>query len=147
MKHHRFFRLLCAATILLIMLCSLAGCGDQSDAVITAPDEPTTTAPTQPVPLGPMTLEDLTRIMSPAMTWSEIMMYDHTAVDDTHATFEVSDQSGNKCTLAVTYDAIADIVTVADLSYGELTYSVLTDSTAPIRDIMVAIRQATETAE
>ena len=133
--------------ILLIALCSLAGCSDNTDAVITTPSDTVATEPTAPVPLGPMTLEDLTRIMSPAMTWSDIMMYDHTAVDDTHATFEVSDQSGNKCTLAVTYDAVADIVTVADLSYGDLTFSVLTDSTAPIRDIMVAIRQANETAE
>ena len=146
MKHHRFSRLLCAATILLIALCSLAGCGDNSDAVISTPTD-AVTEPTAPVPLGPMTLEDLTRIMSPNMTWSDIMMYDYTAVDDTHATFEVSDANGNVCTLAVTYDAVADVVTVADLSYGELTYSVLTDSTAPIRDIMVAIRQANETAE
>lgn len=143
MKQHRLIRLLCAAAILVIALCTLAACGDDTDVVINSPDTAATTT-TAPVPLGPMTLENLTREMAPDMTWSAIKMYDHTVVDSNHARFEVRDDNDNVCTLDVTFDEAADTVSQADLTYGELTVSVLTDSTAPIRDIMVAIRQANE---
>lgn len=142
MKQHRLFRVMCLATILLVAACALTACGDSTDVVVTTPTD--TATPTEPVPLGQMTLADLTRLMKPTMAWSAIKMYDHTAVDATHAVFEVSDGNGNLCTLNVTFDEATDTISQADISYGDLTLNALTDSTAVIRDIMVAIRQATE---
>lgn len=141
MKVSRFLRMACAIAALAVAVCALPACNDTGDVNINnTPVE----QQSEPVPKGQMTLFDLMMIMSETMAWSDIRDYDHTLVTDTNAVFEVSDEKGNLCTLDVTFDAAADTISKADLTYGDLTLSALTESTSVVRDIMVAIRLATE---
>ena len=79
--------------------------------------------------------------MSSHMKWSELSIYTFSAVDDTHASFAVADNYGKECTLNVTYDANADTVSEATLSYGDASVNVLSDNTLVIRTIMLAMNE------
>ena len=111
---------------------------DDPNATATTKDEPT---PTLPAKDGQLTLSLLLGVMKADMKWSQLSPYTHTDVDDTHATFAVADNYGKECTLSVTYDAAADTVSEATLSYKDTSVSVLTDNTLVIRTIMLAMNQ------
>lgn len=124
----------------------MTACYQPPGAVITDPNSPsqnTTEAPTPTFPAkdGQLTLSLLLGIMKSDMQWSRISPYTHTLNDDTHATFAVADNYGKECTLSVTFDAAADKVTEATLSYKDVSVDVLTDNTLVIRTIMVAMNE------
>ncbi len=125
---------------------TMSACYQPPGAVITDqnPSSQTTketSKPTFPAKDGQLTLSLLLGFMKADMKWSRISPYTHTLVDDTHATFAVADNYGKECTLAVTFDADADKITEATLSYKETSVDVLTDNTLVIRSIMVAMNE------
>jgi len=85
---------------------TLSACYQQPGGVL--PNNTPTTEhdpiPTLPAKEGQMTLSLLLGVMKADMKWSQISSYNHTDVDDTHATFDVADNYGKECTLSVTYD-------------------------------------------
>ena len=134
------------AAILTVTAVALAmsACYQPPGGVIDNTDSTTTrheATPTVPAKDGQLTLSLLLGLMKPEMTWSQLSPYTHSNVDDTHATFAVADNYGKECTLTVTYDAAADTVSQADLSYGDASVSVLTDNTLVIRTIMLAMNK------
>ncbi len=114
---------------------------DDTTASTDAPveDTPEETTPTVAVPKGQLSLSLLMGVMSKDMTWSELSVFDHTVTDDTHAVFEVADGFGKTCQLTATFDAAADTVSEATLSYNGTSVNVLTDDTLVIRTIMIAM--------
>ena len=97
--------------------------------------------PTLPAEEGQLTLSLLLGIMKAKMTWSQLASYNHSKVDDTHATFIVADNYGKECTLNVTYDTATDAISEAVLSYKDVSVDVLTDNTLVIRSIMLAMNE------
>ena len=153
MKHSfwRIAALLCATAAACMMLTACFTTPDiklpnpdepsSPETVTTAPSETVPTTPTVPVPKGQLSLSLLMGVMAEDMAWSEISVYDHTDVDDTHAAFAVADGYGKECTLNVTYDAAADTVSEATLSYNDTSVNVLSDDTLVIRTIMIAMNE------
>ncbi len=124
---------------------TMCACYQPPTVTVTDPENTPTTEmtakPTLPAKDGQLTLSLLLGVMKSDMKWSDISAYTHTATDDTHATFTVADNYGKECTLAVTFDAAADTISEATLSYGEESVSVLTDNTLVIRTIMIAMNK------
>ncbi len=123
---------------------TMSACYQPPGGVIDNPaTTPTENEPTPTIPAkeGQLTLSLLLGLMKPDMKWSQLSPYTHSNVDDTHATFAVADNYGKECTLAVTYDAAADVISEANLSYGDASVSVLTDNTLVIRTIMLAMNE------
>lgn len=143
-------RRLTAVCLTLALMFSLCACFETPDVIISEqPDssdngETVTTHQTKttfPAKEGQLTLSLLMSIMSSNMKWSDVSSFVHTDVDDTHASFAVADNYGKECTLDVVYDAQADTVSDAVLSYGDASVSVLSDNTLVIRTIMLAMNE------
>ena len=144
-----FLRLTAVLCVLTALCLCMTACFTAPDLVINEPDTPATSAPTEPivtkatvpVPEGQLSLSLIMGIMASDMKWSELSGYAHTTTDDTHAVFTVADGYGKACELAVTFDAAADTVSAADLSYGNTSVNILCDDTIVIRDIMIAMNK------
>lgn len=134
--------MLCLLTVCgLVTLCA---CSPQMPTISTDPlsDTPTTEAvytPTLPAPGTRLTLSALLSEMGATMHWSAVKNYEHTRQDAVSATFPVSDADGNECTLVVTFDEAADLLTKAELSYENTTVDILTDDAMVIRKILLAM--------
>lgn len=148
---HWLWRAAAATAVLFVLAMGLTACGDKNDAVIIYDTDPTeagetaedtnTTNPTQPIPEGRMALTDLMVIMGPDMAWSDVSDFEHTDISDSEASFTVQNNSGQTCTLTVTYDKAADTVSKATLSCGDVELDALSGETAIIRKILVAMNQ------
>lgn len=127
-----------------VMLLTMTACFKPANTTVetgvTPTTQPTETRVTVPVPTGLMSFEVLMTKVDSDTAWSELQVYEHTMIDDTHARFVVQNSSGKQCTLAVTFDAAADNVTEAVLTHGNQAVDVLTDdNTVALRSIMVAM--------
>lgn len=125
-----------AATVAAMAL--FAGCNPDTPAVIT-PSDSTPTKPTVAVPKTQMTLSDVMAINAPELIWSRLSVYEHTMNDDGTATFMVADTYGGEATLLVEFDEEKDVVTKADLTFEDLTASILTDDNFAFMPIMKAM--------
>lgn len=140
MKRTTIMVILCAALLL-----TMTACFKPSQTKVETGDSASTTQPTEtrvtvPVPEGLLSFETLMTTVDSDTQWSELVVYEHTAIDDTHASFTVQNSSGKQCTLTVTFDAAADKVTEAVLSHGNQAVDILTDdNTVALRSIMVAM--------
>lgn len=144
----RRFAALCAVLVLAVIM---TACFEAPTVIITdqqgennttsAPTSTASTKPTVAVEQGTLTLSTLMGMMRETMKWSDFSNYTHTDVDDSHARFIVADSYGKECILSVTYDAEANTVSTADLSYGDTTVSVLSNNTLVIRTIMLAMNK------
>ena len=134
-------RRVAALVAVLALAFTLSACYQQPGGVL--PNNTPTTEhdpiPTLPAKEGQMTLSLLLGVMKADMKWSQISSYNHTDVDDTHATFDVADNYGKECTLSVTYDPATDAISEAVLSYKDTSVNVLSDNTLVIRTIMIAM--------
>lgn len=124
----------------------LTGCNPDSPAIIT-PSDSTPTKPTVAVPASQMTLNDVMAINDDEMLWSRLSVFEHTMNDDGTATFKVADTYGEEATLVAAFDADADIVTKADLTYGDVTVNILTDDNFVLMPIIQAMHDKNEAAE
>ncbi len=102
------------------------------DTTTTAADATTTTTypthATVAVPETQLTLPMLFSMHSTTLPWSELEPYDHNKTGDNTAEFVVADTFGHECTLNVTIDPDSGNLTVADLTYGDLTVTLLDDT-------------------
>lgn len=152
MKKWVVYGVLAALSVTLIG--GMTACGDSpSSTVVIGAEEDGLTRATVPVDYGTMTLSDVMAINAPTIKWSKLSLYTHTVTETGSALFSVVDTYGEEATLTVTYDAATDNVITADLSYGDITVSILThDNTVllPILEAMeedYAAAQATMTTE
>lgn len=132
---------LLVAACLLALLCA---CSPPMPTISTEPlssgdGDAAVYTPTLPAPGTPMQLSDLVGEMGAVMHWSAMKNYEHTRQDVLTALFPVSDGEGHECTLTVTFDEAADVLTQATLSYADVSINILTDDTMVIRQIMVAM--------
>lgn len=129
---------LIARVLLFALLFTLPACGESPTTTVTV--EPFETEPitvTTAVPLN-VTLDSLYSHMSPDMAWSYLSEYVHTVSVPGNADFVV--QHGDKTlSLHVLFDELNDKVTVADLTYGTTTVSLLTDDHSTMRTILKAV--------
>lgn len=139
MKRWMMTAALCAVCLLTLTACFKPSATVETGTTTTAPTE---TRVTVAVPKDQLSLELLMAVVDADTAWSELSPYVHTAVDDSHATFAVMNSSGQECTLSVTYDATADKVTEAVLSYGATSADVLSDdNTVALRTVMIAMNE------
>ena len=141
--------LLCVTVAALMLLCFTA-CYQSSPTVINPVDDPSVTTtteetfvtrPTVAIDPSRLTMDTLYLLHHPDMTWSSLENYEHDMTDDTSATFTVSDKYGATCTLDVTYDADSGKLTVADLTFGDVTETILTNSVQGITRITLLMSE------
>lgn len=139
----RFFvGLACVLSVMLTGLCACTGSRPASTVTLDPIDDGGLAGrPTVAVPYGQMTLLDVMSINEPSIAWSRLSKYTHSLHSGTTATFLVADTYGGELELKVEFDAQKDQVNRADLHYGELAVSILTDDNAVLDPIFEAIRQ------
>ncbi|MBQ3068528.1 MAG: hypothetical protein IJD01_01095 [Clostridia bacterium] len=139
MKRLAMTAALCAACVLTLTACFKPSATVETGTSTTTPTE---TRVTVAVPKDQLSLELLMTVVDADTAWSELQPYVHTVTDDTHATFTVMNSSGQECTLTVAFDAAADKVTEAVLSYGATSADVLSDdNTVALRSVMIAMNE------
>lgn len=129
---------LIARVLLFTLLFTLPACSPSTTATVTV--EPFETEPITVTTVTPLyvTLDTLYSHMSPNMTWSFLSEYIHTDSVPGNADFVV--YHGEKTlSLHVLFDELNDKVTVADLTYGTTTISLLTDDRSTMRAILEAV--------
>ncbi len=137
---------LCVALLCLlgVMLVALSACtGSRPSATVTVnpiDDGGLAGRPTVAVPYGQMTFSDLMALNGSSISWARLSKYTHSMQSGTSAVFYVADTYGEQMELQVTFDADADAVTRADLLYGELTVSLLTDDDSVLIPVLEALR-------
>ncbi len=137
----RFIRLT-AACLLFVLALSLTACGDKESTVkvesfSTEPITVTTVAPAERVTLS---LNTLYATMAPTVRWSELSGFIFTETGDGKAEFVV-EHNDKTLLLQVEYDKDSDSVSVADLTYGDTTVSILTDDRTVMRTVLTALTE------
>lgn len=117
------------------------------DATTTVADTATTTTSSYPTHTtvaareNQLTLMTLLDIHAPVLPWSLLESYDHTKTGDNTAEFVVADNFGHECKLNVTIDPDSGNLTEAVLSYGDVTASVLDESSLGLLNILTALNK------
>lgn len=133
--------LLCVLSVMLVGLCACTGNRPSSTVTIDPIDDGGLAGrPTVAVPNGQMTFNDLMALNGTSISWDRISKYTHSMQSGTSAVFYVADTYGEEMTLQVEFDADQDAVLRADLSYADLTVSLLTDDDAVLVPILQALR-------
>lgn len=137
---NRFFRIAAVSVAVCAAALCLSACKSNKPPVVEPFDDTTTTVAadatttvtypthaTVAVPENQLTLNMLFALHSTTLPWSALESYNHTKTSDTTAEFVVADTFGHECMLYVTIDPDSGNLTVADLTYGDLTVTVLDD--------------------
>ena len=139
MKRYSVKRLLSLA-LLAVMLLTLTACGEAPKASVKV--ESYATEPITDTAANPLeaTLDSLFSIMSSDMKWSYLSDYIHTNSVPGNADFVV--KHGDKTlSLHVLFDEVNDVVSVADLTFGTTTVSLLSDNRNDMRPLLEAINE------
>lgn len=139
-----------AVTVLMCaMLCAaMTSCYEAPPTIIDPVDDTaattTTTAPTEEQgPLTP-TVSDVFILYSTELAWSDLEPFAHTKTGDNTAHFDLVDKYGEQCALDVVIDPESGLLTEANITYNELTQTLLTDEYADLAEILRAMSEARE---
>ncbi len=132
------------AAVLTMVLMLLTACSGKPSATVNI--EPVknglTGRPTVAVPEKQMVFTTLMEMNGVNISWKRLECYDHAVIDEDSAVFAVADTYGEECSLYVDFNAETDAVTRADVVYGDVTLSILTDDDIVLLQLLRAFEQA-----
>ena len=142
------FRLV-AAVLAVVALCALmTSCYEAPPTVIDPVDDTPTTTATATVeeetgPLKP-TVSDVFVLNSTELSWNDLNVFEHTMTGDNTAHFDIVATNGNVCSLDVVIDPESGLVTEANITYDDMTQTLLTDDYFELVPIIRAINGTEE---
>lgn len=132
-----------AVAVLTLVLTLLTACSGKPSATVNI--EPVknglTGRPTVAVPEKQMVFTTLMEMNGLNISWEKLSRYDHAVIDEDSVVFAVADTYGEECSLYVDYNPETDAVTRADVVYGDMTLSILTDDDIVLMQLLRAFEQ------
>ncbi len=134
-------------TVAAVILLTACGCHEQAPTVVIDPvdtDAVTTTTVRQEIIDRQLVLTDLLHLNGATMKWSWLESYFHQKTSDTTAEFAVESNNDPsiKATLYVTFDAATNTITQADVTYADVTASMLSDNDGDLYPVMRKMLEA-----
>lgn len=140
---------LAAVLALLMLTVGMTACGDDgNDVVVVEPAASESTAPKSVIVTAlkdgekyeTMNSSYLLAVCGTDTYWAELAMYEYTLNDDGAAVFIVDFGDGKQGTLTVTYDEETQILTTADVVYGDVTANLISEDWSALKPVLDALR-------